>query len=83
MKKLGPNTFGLHLAVALFGLAGLFGRWLDLSPILIVGGRTCFAAMALLPFLAYQANWVLRPKSFYLHLALIGAILAFHWLAFF
>ena len=37
----------LHAAVALFGFAGLFGKWLDLSPVAIVLGRTAIAAAAL------------------------------------
>jgi hypothetical protein len=34
----------LHLAVALFGFAGLFGPWLALPPTLVVLGRTAIAA---------------------------------------
>jgi len=30
------SLFEIHLAVLLFGLAGLFGKWLDLSPVIIV-----------------------------------------------
>ena len=37
----------LHAAVALFGFAGLFGKWLTLSPVAIVLGRTAIAAVAL------------------------------------
>lgn len=83
MKLINRYTLGLHAAVALFGLAGLFGRWLDLSPILIVKGRTTFAALAMLILLLAQGKLVKRSASFYLNLILIGAILAFHWLAFF
>lgn len=83
MKRLNVNILGLHLAVALFGLAGLFGRWLDVSPLLIVSGRTSFAALALAPLLIFRRTLILRSPSFYFNLALIGGILAFHWLAFF
>ena len=37
----------LHLAVLLFGFAGLFGKWPVLSPFLIVFARTSIAAAAL------------------------------------
>jgi hypothetical protein len=33
--------------VLLFGLSGLFGKWLELPPVLIVLGRTAIAAAAL------------------------------------
>ena len=36
----------LHAAVLLFGFAGLFGKWLALSPELIVLGRTIVASTA-------------------------------------
>jgi len=37
----------LHGAVLLFGFAGLFGKWLALSPLVIVFGRALVAAGAL------------------------------------
>ena len=37
----------LHVAVVLFGFAGLFGKWLLLSPVGIMLGRTAIAAIAL------------------------------------
>ena len=42
-----PALVALHIAVALFGFAGLFGKWLALSPVAIVLGRTAIAAAAL------------------------------------
>lgn len=36
------SLFEIHLAVLLFGLAGLFGKWLLLSPFIIVLGRVFF-----------------------------------------
>lgn len=69
----------LHVAVALFGLAGLFGVWLTLSPVAIVLGRTVVAALALAT-VAIALGDLRRPTP---GLALNGAVLAFHWLAFF
>ncbi len=40
----------LHLAVALFGFAGLFGKWLTWDPVAIVFGRCVVAALVLAPF---------------------------------
>ena len=37
----------LHVAVLLFGFAGLFGKWLPLSPAVIVFGRAAVASLAL------------------------------------
>ena len=70
----------LHGAVLLFGLAGLFGKWLDLSPVLIVLGRTAVAAMALAAVRAFQRG----PRlPFEPRLIGNGILLALHWFAFF
>jgi len=69
----------LHVAVALFGFAGLFGKWLALSPVAIVLGRTAIAAAAL---------GIVRIRSgkrapFDVRLAANGVVLALHWVSFF
>jgi drug/metabolite transporter (DMT)-like permease len=70
----------LHAAVLLFGFAGLFGKWLALSPLLIVFARTAVAAGALgLVRLAAPA----RRQAFALPLLANGAVLALHWVTFF
>jgi drug/metabolite transporter (DMT)-like permease len=70
----------LHAAVVLFGFAGLFGKWLVLSPLAIVLGRTLIAAAAL------GALRAARPADrapFAPGLAVNGVVLAVHWVAFF
>ena len=74
----------IHLATALFGLAGLFGKWIGLSPLLIVLGRVFFASMTL-GILLCATRQSLRA-IFRRHaalLVLLGAVLAGHWAAFF
>jgi len=70
----------LHAAVALFGFAGLFGKWLALPPATIVLGRTFVAAVALGALLALRRE--LRGP-FEWRLGLNGVVLAVHWVAFF
>ena len=70
----------LHLAVLLFGFAGLFGKWLALPPATIVLGRTLFASVAL--WAALRLSRELRGR-FEWRLAASGALLALHWIAFF
>jgi drug/metabolite transporter (DMT)-like permease len=70
----------LHAAVALFGFAGLFGKWIALSPTTIVLGRTVVAAAALGMMLAIRG----QPRGrFEWRLGVNGAVLAVHWVAFF
>ena len=69
----------LHAAVALFGFAGLFGKWLALSPVVIVLGRTAIAAVAL-GILRLRAD---ERAPFDVRLIANGVVLAVHWLSFF
>jgi len=74
----------IHAAVFLFGLAGLFGKWLTLSPFIIVLGRVFFASLALfLLFLLSKQNMRISPAKNYAVFILLGFILAVHWAAFF
>ncbi len=74
----------IHLAAGLFGLAGLFGKWISLSPFLIVLGRVGFASLILGIALGI-ARQSLRPvlRRHAALLVVLGAILAGHWAAFF
>lgn len=72
--------WALHAAVLLFGFAGLFGKWLVLSPLAIVLGRAAIAAVAL------GAIRMARPAErapFEARLFANGAVLAVHWVTFF
>jgi drug/metabolite transporter (DMT)-like permease len=73
----------LHLAVLLFGLAGLFGKWLSLAPLWIVFGRTAFAGGALAIALLVSRQSLPRDRRNFALFACTGVLLAAHWLAFF
>lgn len=74
----------IHLSTLLAGLTGLFGKFLDASPLVITGGRTLVGGLAL--FAAARAMRVslgIRSWKDGAFFALSGALLAIHWLAFF
>jgi drug/metabolite transporter (DMT)-like permease len=74
----------LHLAVALFGFAGLFGKWLALPPVTIVFGRTLVASVALALLVGLtRERGVSTGRRVDWRLAANGAVLALHWVAFF
>ena len=78
------SLFDIHVAVLLFGLAGLFGKWLILSPFIIVLGRVFFASITLALFLwLSKQSWKISPRKNYLYLIFLGFILAVHWVSFF
>ncbi|MGD8536511.1 MAG: DMT family transporter [Candidatus Aminicenantes bacterium] len=74
----------IHLAVLLFGLAGLFGKWIALSPFIIVLGRVFFASLtlALILWLSKQSMKIPQGKNTG-YLLFLGFILSVHWVAFF
>jgi len=70
----------LHVAVALFGFAALFGKWVALPALVIVLGRTMIGAATLGLVAHFRDHRLRRPSR---ALALNGAILALHWSTFF
>lgn len=74
----------IHIAVFLFGLAGLFGKLVAQPAVIIVLGRVFFGAMALLMLYQYRGQSIrLKQRKDYLWFSLFGLILAVHWLTFF
>src|SRR5205814_5643308 len=70
----------LHVSVALFGFAALFGKWIALPPVDIVFGRTVVAAVTLVLVLRWTGRSAGLPSG---ALVLNGALLALHWVTFF
>jgi drug/metabolite transporter (DMT)-like permease len=70
----------LHLAVALFGFAGLFGKWIAWDPAAIVLGRTAVAALVLAAVVYMRDGELSLPDRVFVP---NGLILAVHWVAFF
>lgn len=71
--------FALHVAVFLFGSAGLFAKGLSLSAEALVFWRTAIAALAL----ALWLRWRPEAGRFRALSLLAGPLLAIHWLSFF
>lgn len=72
----------VHVAVAFFGLAGLFGKLVAADATVIVFGRTLFAALALAP-MAYWFNRGGNGHAPTYALLGLGVLLAVHWVTFF
>lgn len=70
----------LNIAVLLFGLAGLFGKWIDLPSLGITFGRVFFSSLSLAAFmlLTSQSFKVANRKDLHM-LIFAGAIMAIHW----
>jgi drug/metabolite transporter (DMT)-like permease len=76
----GGALAACHVAVALFGFAGLFGKWMHWDPVAIVFGRTAVAALVLVVVVRLRKGEIHLPA---LGMIPNGVILAIHWVAFF
>lgn len=73
----------INLSVFLFGMAGLFAKWLDLPAICITFGRVLFSSIALFIYCRIAKQTLKIENCKYLVLMLIGgSVLAFHWWSF-
>jgi drug/metabolite transporter (DMT)-like permease len=80
----GLSLAKANIAVILFGLSGLFGKLIELSPLLIVLGRVLFASLTLaLVALATRTSLAPGSRRALATLAASGILLAFHWTTFF
>lgn len=75
----------IHLAVFLFGFAGLFGKFLACSPLYIVLGRTLFAGLALGLYAGTVSRTALTgfSRATLIFFICQGILLACHWVFFF
>jgi len=74
----------LHVAVLLFGVAGLFGKLVPADSTIIVFSRTFIAALVIfLGLRFYGASLALASRRSLLLLLASGLVLALHWWAFF
>jgi drug/metabolite transporter (DMT)-like permease len=74
----------IHLAVLLFGFAGLFGKFIHANPATITFGRTLFAGVTLFIGLALsKTNPSIQSGKDVATLFLSGMALAVHWFTFF
>lgn len=74
----------IHAAVLLFGITGLFGKFLSLPASYITLGRVFFATVALTSvFIIKGVDVRLKSKKDYYIIIALGTLLAFHWSAFY
>lgn len=73
----------IHIAVFLFSLAGLFGKFLSLSPLLIVFGRVVVASFALFITLKILKISLFPQNLHLLPMFILGLVLSLHWITFF
>ena len=84
MQEKTRSLIEIHIAVVLFGLSGLFARYVGLPAVIIALGRVFFASTAMYALFRYRGRSI-RPDSGHdlTALAAAGFLLAVHWTTFF
>ena len=80
--KRNAAIVSVNIAVLLFGLAGLFAKWIQLPAICITFGRVLFSSIALGLYLLLRRQSFLVSRRDLLLLLAAGVILALHWWSF-
>lgn len=84
MNTKNKSLIEIHFAVLLFGLSGLFGKLIELPPLIIVLGRVFFSSVFLVTILLVsKKNIKLKQRKDYFYLIAMGMILALHWSTFY
>jgi drug/metabolite transporter (DMT)-like permease len=73
----------IHVAVVLWGFTGVLGRAIRLDYPVLVWYRMMLTALFMAIILFYRKQWVKIPRRDLGHLALIGSLIALHWIAFY
>lgn len=74
----------LHIAVMMFGMSAVLGRFVDAPAVVIAGGRVVCSSITLLILSRItKSNLKLNSGKDYAVAVLTGVILAVHWTAFF
>lgn len=82
-KMKNKEIFSLHIAVMLFGLAGVIGKFVTVPAILITFARVFFSFIFLLiVMLIKREKIVLNSKNDYYLISVAGVIMAIHWFTF-
>lgn len=84
MNKETKSYLTAHISVFLFGLTGLFGKFIALNPLIIVFGRVSIAALFMFVWLIVSKEPLkLNNNAEYKKLLFMGILLALHWTSFF
>ncbi|WP_407316747.1 DMT family transporter [Pseudomonas sp. nanlin1] len=75
----------LHIGALFFGLAGVLGKLIDATAVVIVFGRAGFAvlALALFAWAARSRPWLPLSRRSWAGLVFCGVLLCAHWVSFF
>ena len=83
-ESFNRNIIYLHIAVMLFGLAGVAAQFVEVPAVLVALGRVVCSSLLLLIIAAAKKDSLrLNSRKDYCMIILTGAVMAIHWTTFF
>lgn len=84
MQHSREGLLAVHAAVLIFGFTALFSKLLSLPALDITFYRSIFALIAIAIYMAYKKqSYLLKSPQDYFMVALLGSLLAVHWVSYF
>ena len=84
MQHSKEGLLAVHIAVLIFGFTALFSKLLDLPALEITFYRSIFAVISIAIYIAYRKKKYLLDRSQdYFMAAMLGVLLATHWVSYF
>lgn len=84
MQHSREGLLAVHAAVLIFGLTALFSKLISLPALDITFYRSIFAFLAIAVYVAYKKqSYLLNSSRDYMMVALLGTLLATHWVTYF
>ena len=84
MQHSREGLLAVHAAVLIFGFTALFSKLLSLPALDITFYRSIFALIAIAIYMAYKKqSYFLKSTQDYFMVALLGSLLAVHWVSYF
>ena len=83
-ESFNRNIIYLHIAVMLFGLAGVAAQFVEIPAVLVALGRVvCSSLLLLIIAIVKKESLRLNSGKDYCMIILTGAVMAIHWTTFF
>ena len=84
MQHSREGLIAVHLSVVIFAFTALFSKLIDLPALEITLYRSVFAVAAIAAYMAYKKqSYLLKRRQDYYMAAVLGILLATHWVSYF
>lgn len=84
MQRSREGLLSVHAAVLIFSFTALFSKLISMPALEITFYRSIFAFLAIAIYIAYKKqSWLLKASGDYFMAAVLGVLMAAHWVSYF